>query len=188
MATIAASGHSRESEVRTVKHSKRFYTLMTWLINTIFWALVISLVISIARGEGTTMYAISRDSSVNVRLSPSTKSDIGGYLDFGWDVTVLDERKDSSGTLWYKVDGITEMGYGWVCANYLIPDKPTRTSDTYTVSASGRVAVYNRVEGKRKAWVKPGQKLRVTIYSDSWCLTEKGYIRTEYLEKEGGQK
>lgn len=159
--------------------------LIVFVCALVFGAVGLALVCMItdAAAEGITMYAISRDSPVNVRLKPSTKATIGGYLDFGWEATVIDEQRDSSGTLWYKVDGITEMGYGWVCSNYMVPDKPSKVFDTYTVKASGRVAVYSRVEGKRKTWAKPGQKLKVTIYSDSWCLTEKGYVRTEYLER-----
>lgn len=131
----------------------------------------------------TTMYVICKEQSVNVRAKPSSKSKIEGYLDFGWDVVVTDSQKDGTGTIWYKVEGTTELGYGWVCGMYLINSKPERVQDmTATVKANGRVATYKRVNGERKGWAKPGTKVDIKIYSTEWCLTNKGYIKTEYLE------
>lgn len=142
----------------------------------------ISLLFGIATAEEYTMYAICTDSFVNVREKPSTKSKVGGYLDFGWDATVIDQVTDKSGTLWYKVKDITEQGYGWVCGYYMVSDKPERTKVEATVKANGRVALYSRINGKRKSWLKPGQKLTVTIKSDEWCYISKGgYVQTEYL-------
>lgn len=129
-----------------------------------------------------TMYVVCTDSYVNIRDEPSTKAMIGGRLDFGWDVEVSGSTTDSSGTLWYRVDGLTEMGTGWVCANYLIFSQPEKVSKTAKVVSSGRVALYNRVEGKRKTWASKGSTLTVTIYSTEWCYTNKGWIRTKYLE------
>ena len=63
------------------------------------------------------MYCVSVDTYVNVREKPSTKAHSGGRLDFGNKVMVSDQVTDSSGTSWYRVNGITEQGYGYVCAN-----------------------------------------------------------------------
>ena len=136
-----------------------------------------------ARGEEEliTMYVICSDSYVNVRERPSTKAKIGGRLDFGDEVQVSELVEDRSGTEWYRVEAVTEQGCGYVCANYLTTAKPERVDKTATVSASGRVAVYRRVNGSRKTWVKSGAQVRIRIQSDAWCLTDKGWIRTEYL-------
>ena len=132
--------------------------------------------------ESITMYAICKDSSVNVRANPSSKAKIEGYLEFGWDVQVTDSKKDSSGTLWYRIEGTTELGYGWVCSMYLVPSKPERVDMIATVDANGRVATYKRINGERKGWVSPGTEVNVTIYTADWCHTDKGWIRTEYLQ------
>ena len=154
------------------------------LILFLSWSIAILLLMSIAnhaKSEEMIMYVISTETYVNVRESASTKGKIGGYLDFGWEVTVTDEKTDHSGTVWYRIDGITEQGYGYVCANYLIPNEPTKVNAKAKVNSNGRVKLYSRVNGKRKGWAKPGQVLNVKIKSDSWCLTDKGYIRSEYL-------
>ena len=127
-----------------------------------------------AKGEEelVTMWVICSDSYVNIRERPSTKAKIGGRLDFGDEVQVTELVEDRSGT---------ELGHGYVCASYLTTSKPERVDKTATVSASGRVAVYRRVNGTRKTWVKDGAQVRIRIQSDAWCLIDKGWIRSEYL-------
>lgn len=132
--------------------------------------------------EQEVMYAICRDGSVNVRAQPTSKARVEGYLEFGWDVTVTDSKVDGTGTLWYKIVGTTELGYGWVCSQYLIRSKPENVSWEATICANGRVAAHKRVNGARKCWVSPGAKVQVKIFSEDWCLTDKGYVKTEYLQ------
>jgi hypothetical protein len=160
---------------------KKAIVVIAMLAMAIILAAVLAICTASAE-DRVTMYVICTDSYVNVREAPSTKAHIGGRMDFGWEVTVTGTARDRSGTDWYKVDGITEMGYGYICANYLVPSIPERVDLDARVNASGRVAVYKRVNGDRKTWVKPGSELKIKIYSDPWCLTSKGWIRTEYLE------
>ena len=136
-----------------------------------------------ARGEEelATMWVICSDSYVNIRERPSTKAKIGGRLDFGDEVQVSELVEDRSGTEWYRIEDVTELGHGYVCASYLTTSKPERVDKTATVSASGRVAVYRRVNGARKTWVKAGAQVRIRIQSDAWCLSDNGWIRSEYL-------
>lgn len=134
--------------------------------------------------EPVTMWVICSDSYVNIRERPSTKAKIGGRLDFADEVQVSELVEDRSGTEWYRVEDVTELGHGYVCASYLTTSKPERVDKTATVSASGRVAVYRRVNGTRKTWVKDGAQVRIRIQSDAWCLIDKGWIKTEYLEVE----
>lgn len=156
--------------------------LTMWAVIIIALAAVLLMIRAASAEEPVTMWCISSDTYVNVRERPSTKARVGGRLDFGDAVTVTGSARDGSGTTWYQVEGITEQGYGYVCSNYLIPSEPSRCTKTAVIRASGRVAVYRRVDGTRKTWAKAGSTLTIKIYSDTWCLTDKGWIRTEYLE------
>lgn len=155
--------------------------VILWTVIILAVALVLLMIRAAQASEPVTMYVICSDTYVNVRERPSTKAKIGGRLDFGDAAQVTETVTDSSGTSWYRVEGITEQGHGYVCANYLIASQPARCSRTGTISASGRVAVYKRVDGARKTWAKNGSKVTVKIYSDDWCQTDKGWIRTEYI-------
>ena len=157
--------------------------LTMWAVIILALAAVMLMIRVALADEPVTMWCISSDSYVNVREAPSTKSKVGGRLDFGDAVEVTGSERDGSGTLWYRVNGITEQGYGWVCSNYLIDSEPAKTAKKATVCASGRVAVYKRVNGARKTWAKAGSTVEVSIESTEWCLTDRGWIRTEYLEE-----
>ena len=132
--------------------------------------------------EPTTMYVVSAHNvSINVRHNPNTRSDIVGRLEFGWDVEVVESKK-IKGVQWYKVNGISEYGYGWVIGYYLINSEPERVKDVKgMVNANGRVATYSKINSSRKSWAKPKETLDVSVYSDEWCYTNKGWIKTEYL-------
>lgn len=164
---------------------KKIYRIAVVLIMA---AALVAAMISMAKGEElVTMYVICSDSYVNVRERPSTRATIGGRLDFGDEVQVAGELvEDRSGTEWYRVEDVTEQGHGYVCANYLTTSRPERCDKMATVSASGRVAVYRRVNGPRKTWAKDGTTVRISIQSDAWCLTDKGWIKTEYLNIDDG--
>lgn len=159
-------------------------TKLMWIVIIAAALITISAIWAVspaAAEEAVTMYCVCQDSRVNVRAKPSTKASVEGYLEFGWDCRVTGSARDSSGTVWYRVEGTTELGYGYVCASYLITSEPTRVDRQAKISADGRVAVYNRVDGRRKAWAKVGEDVQVRVYSDTWCLTDRGWIRTEYL-------
>lgn len=141
------------------------------------------LLLSIAKADTITMYGVCEKGSINVRLKPNGHSEVCGKLEFGWSVDILDSKNVGKVT-WYKVDGITEYGYGWINGNYLLSSEPTKPEEMYgTITANGRVAVYS-ITGERKGWVKPNESLRVIIYSDERCFTNKGWIKTKYLEVE----
>ena len=149
----------------------------------IFASLVIGLAIfnlDLANAETYTMYAVCANGNVNVRAEPSYRARIEGHVEFGWDVEVIDEKK-VNGVTWYKVNGITELGYGWIVETCLIDFEPEKVDISATVNANGRVAVYKKINGARKTWAKNKSEVHIKIYSDQWCLTDKGWIKTEYL-------
>ena len=75
-----------------------------------------------------------------------------------------------------------EMTEGWICAGYMVKDKPEAVNAVCSVMGDGRVALRKEVDGERRAWVKPGKSLKVLWRSSEWSLTNSGYIRSEFLE------
>ena len=137
-----------------------------------------------AAAETWTMYAICQpDGEVNIREKPNIHGTVSGRLFFGDVVQVSNVKTDSHGRKWCRVEDVTEWGHGWVCASYLIDTPPTvEQYAVATVRASGRVAVRKEPDGERKGWIQPGETVAVSVSSASWCLTERGYIASEFLE------
>lgn len=118
-------------------------------------------------------------SYVNLREKPSTRSKIVGYLDVG----------DGAETDWEVKNGwlhiispSMECGDSWVNLSYIVESKPERVNASFEVVGNGRVALRKTVNGKRRAWARHGDMLKVLWVSDEWSLTNRGYIKTEYLE------
>ena len=79
--------------------------------------------------------------------------------------------------------GIGETGEGWICSGYVVEDEPQKTERTRAVvAATGRVMSYRRIGGARNGWLNIGDELTVYALSEEWAVTNKGYIRTKYLE------
>lgn len=161
------------------------------VVNVIVCVILVSLftflIFSDSDAESVTMYGICETGSINVRVKPNVHSDVCGHIEFGWAVDISDSRKVRK-TTWYKIDGFGEYGVGWINGRYLSETEPTKTENTYgKVKANGRVAVYS-ITGKRKGWIKPNKTFQILIYTEERCLTEKGWIKTKYLDiYEGGE-
>lgn len=127
------------------------------------------------------MYILcSPGAEVNVRTRPTTHAERGGYLMLGDQIDVIGQ-KQVGGVTWYRIDGVCEQGSGWVSGLYVVEDCPWEVGSQMQVTASGRVATRDGAGGKRKGWIKPGAKVTVKAMTDDWALTDKGWIRSEYL-------
>lgn len=129
----------------------------------------------LARAE--TMYVIVQD-ELNVRAKPSLGSRVHGRLFTGDQVEVV---KTYNG--WCYLEGLhSEEGVGWISGKYVVPDPVTEMYNaTAVVTASGRVAIRDSVNGERISWAHPGDVVSVYGMSDSWSVTDRGYMKTEYL-------
>ena len=117
--------------------------------------------------------------SVNVRKSPKKGSPGTGRLDFG--DPVMTDGREKNGYL--HVYGVTENGDGWIFAGYVVEDQPVRMEKARaTVAATGRVMSRRWVGGKKNGWLEVGDDVKVIGWSEEWAITNKGYIRTKYLE------
>ena len=119
------------------------------------------------------------DDYINVRTRASRKSSVLARLDAG-DVVHLDGKEKNS--FLHCVDLSAEMTEGWIHKGYIVYDEPIRMNCLATVVSKGRLAARKYVDGKRIRWLKPMSTLRVYYLSDYWAVTNKGFIKTEFLE------
>lgn len=134
-----------------------------------------------AFAEETTGYIMCAD-FVYVRPFPNKRCEEIGRLETG-DAVHLDGTK-KNGYL-HCVDTGLEQSDGWVFAGYVVYDEPSRVFQKATIVSGGRLAARKYVNGKRIKWLKPLASLTVYYWSDEWCVTNCGYVRSEYLELEG---
>ena len=133
-----------------------------------------------ARADTDGFYVIcTPNGEVNVRKHAKTKSDEVGALSFG--TKVLADGKVKNGfTHVYDLAG--EYTTGWVSNGYLVEDEPIVREVVGYIVSNGRVAARKCINGKRKAWLMPGSEVIVFVISKEWCVTEYGFIRTEFIE------
>lgn len=147
--------------------------------------MIIGLISRSVADESYRCYAFCNpDSIVNVRAKPSSSSDIAAILDCGdWTVTDGKTAKDNRGRTWLHIVEHFEYDESWVCMDYVsfYPVK-IRTHQADIVS-QGRVATRKLPDGDRTGWVKPGKTVTVYCEDGIWSLTNRGYIKTEYLRE-----
>ena len=128
-----------------------------------------------------TMYVLCSD-FVYARSTPNKKQEPIGRLEPG-DEVVVDGRKKNG--YYHCVDLTFEQSEGWVFAGYLTEYKPEKIGRQATIVSKGRLAARKYVNGRRTRWLKSGAKLKVWYWTDSWSLTDCGYVQSKYLELDG---
>ena len=117
---------------------------------------------------------------VNVRTGPGKRYQKLGYLETGDDIQT--DGKTRNGWL-HIVNLNMEAEEGWIYAGYTVDEKPEQlTGESFRIDAPGRVACRKWVNGPRRAWAKKGSTVTVYAIGGEWALTNRGYIRAEYLE------
>lgn len=118
-------------------------------------------------------------SFVNVRKGPSSRYACIGRYETG-DKVLLDGKFENRYA--YSSSLALEDTEGWISTGYLVFDEPVwKDGEWYTVNSNGRVAMRRCIEGERTSWVKDGTQLQVFWWSEEWCCTTRGVIRTEFL-------
>lgn len=121
---------------------------------------------------------------VNIRPYPNKKGDVLGRFEPG-DVLYLDGKR--RGEFLHCVGLRLETDEGWIHRGYVLYDEPELVDRNGTVDAKGRVAARKNVGGKRTKWLKPGSELTVWYWSEEWCLTNRGYVKSEYIAIDYGE-
>jgi len=115
---------------------------------------------------------------VCIRRSPMKHAKESGRLECG--DRIRTDGKVRNGYL--HILGMTEDGEGWVHSGYVVNDEPVIRKCMASVAASGRVMARRNIRGKRTAWLAVCSEVRVYARSEEWAVTNRGFVRTEYLE------
>ena len=124
-------------------------------------------------------YVLCRpESEVNIRERPKLKSAIVACYFFG-DKVVTDGREENGFVHVVDING--EVSEGWMYKGLLVEDPPVASPGTAQVFSDGRVACRKYADGKIQKWLEDGSEVKVYAISEVWCITEHGYIKTEFL-------
>lgn len=140
------------------------------------------LVLAGSAAAETAWVMLGPDDYVNVRIKPAKKSTITGYIDTG-DAFETDGLSRNG---FLQVLGVGENGEGWVFSGYVTDEKPEPVNDRYVCVARNRVACRRWIDGPRirgkAGWLYNGSTVKVYYRTSEWSVTNRGYIRSEWLE------
>lgn len=118
------------------------------------------------------------DSYLNIREEPKKNANICGSLFLGDRAETDGKTKDG---FIHIINASTESGDGWVAARYMTEIPPKVKTVTGYIEARSRVAVRSQPGGKRTRWMKPGETVTVYCYGSEWTVTNRGFIRSEFV-------
>jgi len=149
------------------------------IILLIVWAVILIIGISIVDYAGAAGYYIlcTPDAEVNIRARPKLKSEIVACTFFASRIET--DGREVNG--WIHVTDISaEVSEGWIYKGLLVEDEPVASPGRAQVFG-GRVACRKYMDGKVTRWLEEGSGVEIYAISEEWCVTEYGYIRTEFL-------
>lgn len=154
---------------------------------SIILALVIDLCIGYLRvamaedADGQAWVLCHPESHVCLRANPRKSSP-----DFGSAVCgthLMTDSSEKNGYL-HVVDLASERESGWISLRYVVFDEPSEVNAVFRIRSDGRVACRRYIGGKIIRWLNDGDSVTVYWMSDSWAVTDNGYIRSEFLEEQ----
>lgn len=133
-----------------------------------------------SRGEEAPMAWVlcQPDSYVNIRTKPRKNASTCGQL-YSGDYIFLDGI--SRNGFLHCINMSTEEGEGWVYKGFIVYSEPYEDGHEYLIDSDGRVACRRSVDGTRRLWLSNEDVLTVYMASDDWCLTDKGFVKTEFI-------
>ena len=159
---------------------------LSWLsiiLRAVLIVLIIqSLYVIIGRAEENQCWALCKPRDhVNLREEPRKDSKSVGWLECG----------DS-----FYTDGIIKNGWlhvldvgecdCWIYAGYVSFEAPVYVDEQYVCVAKKWVACRRWVNGPqikgRRGWLHNGTNVNVHYIAGDWAVTDRGYIRSEWLE------
>lgn len=154
-----------------------------WIV--ILMAVLLLMLPAAMAEEATWSVLCQPDSYVSIRGRASTSGSVEGRLYLGDAVTVDKLATDDQGRSWAHCIGLSvEAGSGWVCAGYLAQGEATvyEQGAAGVIKANGRVAARKSIDGERREWLRDGDTATVWGVCGNWAVTDKGYVKAEYLE------
>lgn len=120
------------------------------------------------------------ESFVTARSGPGkNRMEIGGF-DCG--THLWTDSTEKNGFI-HVVGMNAEYESGWVSLRYVVFDEPREVNTTMRIRSNARVAARKWIGGKITRWLRNGDTVKVLWMSDSWAVTQKGYIMAEFLEE-----
>lgn len=116
-------------------------------------------------------------SYVCVRNEPKKKAAKSGQFDCG--DYVISDGTEKNGYL-HILGGFE--GDGWIYKGNLVADQPVIEKQTMRVNSNWSVICRKSVSGKKVGMLSNGDTVTVYAHSAEWAVTDKGYIRTDFLE------
>ena len=128
----------------------------------------------------TKVWVMCSDTSyVCVREKPRKTSDAFGGAING--IMLKTDGKERNGYL-HVVDVAAEASTGWISKKYIVYDEPIEMHQTALVVSNGKLAARRGINGKVRKWLKPMTEVTILCWSKEWCLTNYGYVQSEFLE------
>lgn len=161
--------------------------LLVTFLEIILIALVIFFAVSFLNSIGyadglITAYVLCQpDDYINVRINPSKHSDVVGYAEVADPITT--DGKIQNGYL--QCFGIGENGTGWIHTGYIVYDEPVEVNRMGCSVSRCKLAARKYIGGKVRKWLKNLDEFMVYWMSDEWCVTSRGFIKTEFVELDG---
>ena len=93
---------------------------------------------------------------------------------------MLTDGKIKNGFL-HVYDLHAEDSSGWISIRYIVYDEPIELMEQMKIVSDGRVAARSWINGKIIKWLKNDDVITVYWASDEWSITNKGYIKSEFI-------
>ena len=139
---------------------------------------------SISYADTSTVYALCRPGDyVHARKLPSRNSTSLGRFETGDEIQTDGKTKDG---FVHVVNAPFEEKDCWVYCGYIVFDRPEKMfGRTATVVCNGNLLVRQCIDGKVVKKLKNGTELQIFYWSGEWVVTNRGYVRTEFIELDG---
>ena len=160
---------------------QREKTIFAIAIAAVILVILIATAVTFCRGESlATCYVMCKPGSrVSVRWSPSKSAPESGYAECGDSFHTDGESYDG----WIRCYDIGEGG--WIYSGYVSTQKPEKVGERYVCVANRQAACRKWMGGpqiEEKPWIKNGQFCQVFVTDGEWAVTNRGYIKMDYLE------
>ena len=122
------------------------------------------------------------ESYVCIHEKPKKTSWAFGGVTFG---TMLKTDGRIENGFLHLIDLSAECETGWISTQFIVYDEPEILMQKAQVVSNGRLAARKGIFGKIRKWLKPMTELTIRVRSNEWCLTNYGYVQTEFLDYVG---
>ena len=116
-----------------------------------------------------------------VRSSPHKGNNIDGWVEAG-DAFYTDGKSRNG---FIHAYGVGNAGEGWIYCGYVSTEEPVEVNEQYVCVALKRVAIRRWISGpqvENYGWLTNGSNVFVYFLTSEWAVTNKGFIRAEWLE------